>query len=390
MQFEPTNAEKAFQEKARRLADEALRPSARKADAQRTFDRSVVEALGRAGLLGGPIDPAYGGEGLGHRAQVLAHEELGAVDTSVRGFVAVQTGLVASCVQDWGTEEQKTTYLPGLCRAEIIGCYGLTEPGAGSDVASMSTRAVRDGDHWVIDGEKVWITNGNVADVCLLFAKTDPEAGARGLSCFLVPTATPGFQAEPMRDPELGHRGADHARLHLERLRVPDRARLGPEGGGFKVAMTALDHGRLGVAAGAVGLHRGCLEACLDFTRRRRQFGRRIGDFQMVQATLADMHATLEASRLLTWQAATLKDEAKPCTLAVSRAKLFATERATRAAHDAVMLHGGRGYNNAYPVERLYRDALGLEIYEGTSNIQRIIIARHLLGKDEGEELTDV
>ncbi len=390
MQFEPTEQEQAFQKKARQVAADVLLPVAREADAERRFDRAVVEALGRAGLLGGPIDEAYEGEGLGHRAQVLAHEELGAVDTSVRGFVAVQTGLVASCIQDWGTEEQKTTYLPRLCRAEIIGCYGLTEPGAGSDVAGMSTRAVRDGDDWVIDGEKVWITNGNVADLCLLFAKTDPAAGSRGLTCFLAPTTTPGFRALPMTEPELGHRGADHARLQFEGLRVPDAARLGPEGSGFKVAMTALDHGRLGVAAGAVGLHRGCFEACLDFARRRRQFGRRIGDFQMVQATLADMHAALEASRLLTWQAATLKDEKKPCTLAVSRAKLFATEHASRAAHDAVLLHGGRGYNNAYPVERLYRDALGLEIYEGTSNIQRIIIARHLLGRDEGEELTDV
>ncbi|MCA9322598.1 MAG: acyl-CoA dehydrogenase family protein [Planctomycetes bacterium] len=388
--FEPTVDERAVADRARKFAMEVLEPQARAADAGRRFDREVVRALGREGLLGGPIAKNLGGEGLGHRAQALVYEELGRVDTSVRGFVAVQTGLVASCIQDWGSAQQKSTWLPDLCQAQVIGCYGLTEPGAGSDVASMTSRARKDGDDWIIEGQKVWITNGSVADLALLFVQADPEAKHRGITCFLVPTKTAGFERERMTAPELGHRAADHARFRFQGLRVPDAARMGEVGQGFKIAMAALDHGRLGVAAGAVGLHQACLDASLDFVRSRRQFGSRLGDFQMIQRTITDMHCSLEAARLLTWQAATMKDRGEKATLAVSRAKLFATEAAAEAAHQAVLLHGGRGYNNDYPVERFFRDIVGLEIYEGSSNIQRIIIARELIGKDDGAELHDL
>ena len=244
----------------------------------------------------------------------------------------------------------------------------------------MQTRAQREGDEWVVRGQKIWITNGNVADLALVFAQADPDKKAKGITCFLVPTTTPGFVARKMTAPELGHRGADHAKVSFEDMRVPDRFRLGEVGEGFRIAMTALDHGRLGVAAGAVGVHAACLEACVDFGQRRRQFGRRLGDFQMVQKTLADMSTSLEASRALTWHAASALDSNRPATRLVSSAKLFATESAAKAAHEAVLFHGGRGYNNEYPLERFLRDIIGLEIYEGSSNIQRIIIARDLLG----------
>ena len=299
----------------------------------------------------------------------------------------MQTGLVASCIQQWGSEEQKQEWLAKLCRVEAIGCYCLTEEFAGSDVAAMASSALKDGNSWVLNGKKIWITNGNVADVALVFAQADPKKKHRGITGFLVPTSLPGFRRERMEAQELGHRGADHARVYFDDLRVPDSARLGAVGEGFKVAMSALDCGRIGVAAGAVGIHAACLNACVDFARRRRQFGKRLGDFQMIQKTLADMSMSLEAARLLTLKAAAEKDAGFAATRSVSSAKLYATEAAAEASHQAVLMHGGRGYNDDYPLERHYRDVVGLEIYEGSSNVQRLIIARDLLGKDEGQTL---
>lgn len=382
--FSLSDEDRAVVELAKRTAKDVLLPNAKRADAERIFDKEIIREVGRRGLLGGPIKKEYGGLGLSYVAQAHVYEELGAVDSSVRGFAAVQTGLVASCIQDWGTEAQKTRWLRGLCDASLFGCYALTEEEAGSDPAAMQTTAKRDGDHWVIDGKKIWITNGNVADVAIVFTQADPSAEPRhrGITAFLVPTDTPGFIREKMTAPELGHRGADHARLFFRGMRVHDSQRLGDFGRGFKVAMSALDHGRIGVAAGAVGVHRACLEAAVAFAKSRKQFGKAIGEFQMVQKTLADMHATLEAARLLTLKAAWEKDRKLPSTQSTSVAKLFATEAAAKAAHDAVLLFGGRGYSNDYPVERYYRDIVGLEIYEGTSNVQRMIIAGNLLKED--------
>src|SRR5262249_32594359 len=264
-----------------------------------------------------------------------------------------------------------------------IGCYCLTEPEAGSDAASMRTIAREESGTYVLDGEKIWITNGNVAGLALVFATRDPEARHRGVCAFLIETNSPGFVRERMPGQELGHRGSDHAHITLESCRVPVDALLGQPGEGFKVAMSALDRGRLGVAAGAVGVGQACLDACVAFARERRQFGKRIGDFQMVQAAIANMAADVEAARLLTFQAAWLKDHGQPATKETSIAKLFATEAAARAASEAVTLHGNRGYSNDYPIERHYRDIKGMQIYEGTSYIQRIIIARELLGREE-------
>jgi alkylation response protein AidB-like acyl-CoA dehydrogenase len=238
-----------------------------------------------------------------------------------------------------------------------------------------------DGDAYVLNGEKIWITNGTIADLAIVFATRDPAERHKGISAFLVETGTAGLRRERLSTRELGHRASDHAHMTFEDCRIPRSALLGSYGEGFKVAMSALNVGRLGVAAGAVGLGQACLDACVDFARTRRQFGQRIGDFQQVQATLANMSADVEAARLLTYRAAWLKDHDRPMSTQAATAKLFATEAAMRAASEAVLLHGNRGYSNEYPVERYYRDIKGLKIYEGTSYIQRIIIARELLGR---------
>jgi len=382
MDFELSPVQRHWQEVARQFAQSEVAPLAREADATGTFSHSLVKRMGELGLLGGPLAPEYGGSGMDYVSFALVCEELGRVDSSVRGFLTVQAGLVAGCIQDWGSEEQRRAYLPRLASGELIGCYCLTEPEAGSDAASMQTMAREEDDAYVLDGEKVWITNGNVAGIALIFATRDPATRHRGVCAFLVETATPGFVRERMPGQELGHRGSDHAHIRLERCRVPVDARLGQPGEGFKVAMSALDRGRLGVAAGAVGVGQTCLDACVTFARERRQFGKRIGDFQMVQAATANMAADVEAARLLTYRAAWLKDQGQPATKEISIAKLFATEAAARAASEAVTLHGNRGYSNEYPVERHYRDIKGMQIYEGTSYIQRIIIARELLGRE--------
>ncbi len=380
MNFALSPEQQRIRDLARRFADDEVAPLAREADERGEFPLHLVRRMGELGFLAGPVERAYGGAGMDYVSFALVYEELGRVDSSVRGFLAVHAGLVSLCVRDWGTEEQKRRYLPRLASGEWIGCYALTEPNAGSDAASMEATAREDGGHYVLRGEKIWVTNGGLADVAVVFATRDPQARHRGICAFIVETTTPGLRREKMPGKELGHRASDHARFLLEDVRVPKSALLGAPGEGFRVAMSALDHGRLGVGAGAVGVAQACLDACVAFTRTRRQFGQRLADFEMIQAHLADMAADVEAARLLVYRAAWLKDQGAATTRETSIAKLFATEAAVRAAGDAVLIHGGRGYSNEYPVERFYRDIKGLQIYEGTSHIQRIIIARELAG----------
>ena len=382
MDFELTSEQKRIQALARQFAEDEVAPMAREADETGQFPMQLIPRMGELGFLAGPIEPEYGGAGMDYLSFALVYEELGRADSSVRGYLAVHAGLVSLCIQDWGTEEQKRRYLPPLAKGESMGCYCLTEPNAGSDVASMETTVRQEEDNYVLNGEKIWITNGGIADVALVFASQDRAARHRGICAFVVDPKTPGFRREKMVGQELGHRASDHARIIFEECRIPKEALLGEPGQGFKVAMSALDHGRLGVAAGAVGVGQACLDACVDFVRQRRQFGQRIGDFQMIQATIADMAADLEAARLLVYRAAWLKQQGAPTTRETSIAKLFATEAAIRAASEAVLLHGGRGYSNQYPVERYYRDIKGLQIYEGTSHIQRIVIARDIIGRE--------
>jgi butyryl-CoA dehydrogenase len=383
MDFELTPAQQEIQARARRFAQEEVAPVAREADERGEFPAHLVGRMAELGFLAGPIEREYGGAGMGAVSFALVQEELGRADSSVRGFLTVHANLVAGCIRDWGGEGQRRDILPRLASGEWIGCYCLTEPEAGSDAASLRTTAREDGDHYVLAGEKIWITNGNLAQIALVFATRDPSARHRGICAFVVPTDAPGFHRQRMPGKELGHRASDHAHIRLEGCRVPASALLGGPGEGFRVAMSALDRGRLGVAAGAVGLAQACLDASLAFTRARRQFGQRLADFQMIQAALADMAADVDAARLLVYRAAWLKDQGRPATRETSIAKLFATEAAARAASQAVLLHGNRGYSSEYPVERYYRDIKGLQIYEGTSHIQRIIIARDLTGKEE-------
>jgi len=383
MDFRLTDAQSSVQEAARRFAEEEVAPLSREADEKGQFPLHLVKRMGELGFLAGPVDTAYGGSGMDFVSYALLCEELGRVDSSVRGFLTVHTSLVSLCIQHWGNEEQKRAYLPRLASGEWIGCYALTEPNAGSDAASLETTARKDGDAYVLNGEKIWITNGTSAHLAIVFATMDRSLRHRGICAFLVPTDTPGFHREPMPGKELGHRASEHVHITFQDCRVPASALLGFPGEGFRVAMSALDRGRLGVAAGAVGVAQACLDACVAYTKQRRQFNQRLADFEMIQATLADMAADLEAARLLVYRAAWTMDQGLPSTKATSIAKLFATEAAMRAASQAVLLHGNRGYSNEYPVERYYRDIKGLQIYEGTSHIQRIIIARELVGRDK-------
>ncbi len=379
-----TDEEETWRLEARAFAARHVAPHARQADRDGHFAADLVPALGQAGLLGPSLPAAVGGGGAPWMADCLVAEEIGAVDGSVRGFLAVQGGLVCSALAAYATQAQRDRWLPGLLRGERIGCYALTEEGAGSDVGSIATRIRNEGDELVIDGTKVWITNGGVAEVMLVFGTADPELRTKGLTCAIVPADAEGIEREPMPGRELGHRASDHARLTFRGVRVPKANRLGDERGGFEVAMHGLEAGRLNVAAGAVGIQQACLDASVAFARGRRQFGRRIGDFQQVGATLAEMAVALESSRLLTYHAARLRDAGLDAAGAVSAAKLHATEAAVHSATQALQLHGSRGYTDELPIERHYRDAIALTIYEGASNIQRVILARRLLGRDEG------
>jgi alkylation response protein AidB-like acyl-CoA dehydrogenase len=286
---------------------------------------------------------------------------------------------VGSAIATWGTEDQKRRFLPGICRGDSLGCFALTEPDTGSDAANQRTRARKSDSGWVINGAKVFISLGNHARVALVFAQTDPEQGHRGLGCFLVETEQPGFQPQAIHH-KLGLRASDTAAISLEDVEVPADAVLGEIGDGFKVAMAALDSGRYSVAAGCVGICQGCLEASLGYAKERQQFGRPIASFQLIQEMLSDMAVEADAARMLVWRAGHLKDSGKPNTTETSIAKLYATEAAVRCANGAIQVHGGSGYVDDYPVERYLRDARVTTLYEGTSQIQKLIIGRALTG----------
>jgi alkylation response protein AidB-like acyl-CoA dehydrogenase len=321
----------------------------------------------------------HGGLGLDTISYCLVMEELGRADSSVRGIVSVNVGLAGKTIARFGSEQQKREWLPKLASGEALGCYALTEPGSGSDPASLVTRARRDGDDWVIDGSKTFITLGSWAGLALVFARTGDE-GARGISCFLVPTDSAGYDARPIKG-KLGLRAQDTAEVFLDGVRVPAASLLGEEGGGFRVAMSALDVGRISLAAGSVGIAQGCLDASIAYAREREQFGGPIGRFQLVQELIADMAVETEAARFLVWRAASLADRGERHTLESSVAKYYASEVSVRAANAAVQVHGGYGYVDEYPVGKYLRDARVTTLYEGTSQIQKLIIGRSLTGE---------
>jgi alkylation response protein AidB-like acyl-CoA dehydrogenase len=374
---------RSFAARIRSFAAEKLAPHARRVDEEELFRHESVAELAAAGILAGPLAARWGGGGWSALQLAVAHEEIGAVCGNTRGFLAVHTGLVSQCIERHGDEAQCRRWLPRLAAGSAIGCFGLTEEEAGSDIGAMRTRAEKVDGGYRLSGRKIWITNGGVADLVLLFANAAPERGKDGITAFLVeaPAGAPleGLRREPMPGRELGHRGSDHAQLVFERLFVPDEAVLGGPGQGFRVALDGLHAGRLSVAAGAVGIHRAALAASLAWVTRREQFGRTLDRFQMVQERIADMAVELLASRALVLRCAARRDAGTETDGDLAAAKLFATEAAARACDQAIMLHGGRGYSSAYPVERLLRDVLGLRIYEGTSMIQKGLLARAFL-----------
>jgi butyryl-CoA dehydrogenase len=364
---------------ARAFLEREVVPHARDWDRTETMDGAIVGKLAEIGFLGASLPPEYGGMGLDTISYCLVMEELGRADSSVRGIVSVQNGLVGKTVAKWATDEQRSEWLPRLASGESLGCYALTEPGSGSDPASLTTRAERDGDEWLLTGSKIFITLVTWAQLALVFARSGEE-GARGITCFLVPTDSEGFVARPIKG-KLGLRAQDTGELFLQQVRVPDSARLGAEGEGFKVAMSALDNGRISLAAGCVGIAQGCLDASVAYAQERTQFGKPIAGFQLVQELLADISVETEAARLLTWRAAALADRGERHTLESSVAKYYASEVSVRAANAAVQVHGGYGYVDEYPVGKYLRDARVTTLYEGTSQVQKLIIGRHLTGE---------
>jgi len=379
MDFTLTPEQELIRRSAREFCDREIVPNARDWDRSERMDEGIVPKLAEIGFLGCALPEEYGGMGLDTISYCLVMEELGRADSSVRGIVSVNNGLAGKTIAKWGTDEQKRQWLPRLASGEALGCYGLTEPGSGSDPASLVTRATRDGGEWVIDGSKIFITLGSWAGVALVFARSGGE-GPRGITCFLVPTDSPGFSARKI-DGKLGLRAQDTAELFFDGVRVPDSARLGAEGAGFKVAMSALDNGRISLAAGAVGFGQACVDASVAYASERRQFGKQLAQFQLIQELIAEMAVETEAARMLAWRAAALADRGESYTLAASQAKYYASEVAVRAANAALQVHGGYGYVDEFPVARYLRDARVLTLYEGTSQIQKLLIGRALTGE---------
>ncbi|MFE4859587.1 acyl-CoA dehydrogenase family protein [Streptomyces sp. NPDC056670] len=375
MNLELSEEQAAVRQLAEEFVEREITPHVIEWDRAENVDKSIVKKLGALGFLGLTIDEEYGGSGGDHLAYCLVTEELGRGDSSVRGIVSVSLGLVTKTIASWGSEEQKRAWLPRLTSGDAIGCFGLTEPGTGSDAGNLATRAVRDGDDYVINGAKMFITNGTWADVVLLFARTNDTPGHRGVSAFLVPTDTPGLTRRTIHG-KLGLRGQATAELVLEDVRVPAAALLGPEGKGFSIAMSALAKGRMSVAAGCVGIAQAALDAAVRYAGEREQFGKSIAHYQLVQELISDISVDVDAARLLTWRVADLVDRGQDFATAASKAKLFASEAAVRAANNALQVFGGYGYIDEYPVGKLLRDARVMTLYEGTSQIQKLIIGR--------------
>jgi butyryl-CoA dehydrogenase len=381
MDLDLTDEQRLIQETAREFADREIAPRARDNDRAGRFDRELASKIGEIGYLGAPVAEEYGGRGLDYVTYGLIVEQVGRADSSARTVVSVQTSLVCGSIERWGTEEQKREWLPRLCSGEALGCFALTEPDTGSDAASLRTRATRSDRGWVISGQKMFISLGNYAELALVFAQTDPEKGYRGLACFLVPTSDGGYHAQEIHG-KLGLRASDTASIALEDVEVPDDAMLGEVGDGFKVAMSALDNGRYSVAAGCVGICEGCVDASVSYSTERKQFGVPVARFQLVQELIAEMVMKRDAARLLVRRAGILKDKGEPNTVETSIAKLYATEAAVECANAAIQVHGGSGYVDDHPVERYLRDARVTTLYEGTSQIQKLIIGRGATGID--------
>jgi len=379
MDFDLNEEQKMIQDTIRKFADEEIAPVAAENDKKGEFSRDIFDKLAGLGFMGTPIPEEYGGAGFDFISHAIVAEEIGRVDSSLRGTYSVQVSLVELPILKFANEEQKKKYLPKLTSGEWIGCYGLTEPNAGSDPASMVTSAKEDGDYYVLNGQKTWITNAGLADVAIVYAKTDPTAGARGITAFFVERGTEGFSTKDLHD-KLGLRASNTGEIFLEDCRVPKENMMGELNKGFKVALGTLDFGRYTVAAGCVGSAQGCVDICKTYATQRIQFGKPIAGFQLIQQMVADMVVECEAGRLLVYRAGHLKNKGERNTRETSIAKYYCSEMVNRVAYKAIQIHGGYGFSGEYDVERFYRDARINTLYEGTSQIQQLIIGAFELG----------
>jgi len=370
-------SQQQIKDMARAFARDRLLPGAAERDRESRFPAKELREMGELGFLGMLVDEDYGGSDVGAVAYAVALEEIAAADGSCSTIMSVHNSVGCVPILKFGTEEQRNRFLPKLSSGEWIGGFALTEPHAGSDASNLKTRAIRDGDDYVINGAKQFITSGKNGDVIIVFAVTDPQAGKKGISAFIVPTNTPGYEVIRVEE-KLGLHSSDTCQLAFTDMRVPASLRLGDEGEGYRIALANLEGGRIGIAAQAVGMARAAFEAAKDYSSQRKAFGKAISEHQAVAFRLADMAMQIEAARQLVLHAAALKEAGEPCLSQASMAKLFASEMAERVCSDAIQIHGGYGYMADYPVERIYRDVRICQIYEGTSDVQRMVIARGL------------
>ncbi|XJZ28916.1 acyl-CoA dehydrogenase family protein [Bacillota bacterium Lsc_1132] len=386
MNFEFTEEQVMLRKMVRSFVDKEIMPYMREWDERGSFDLKIYKRLAELNLMGVCIPEQYGGSGMDYNSLAIVCEELERGDTAFRTAVSVHTGLNSMTLLQWGTEEQKQKYLVPQAKGDKIGAFGLTEPGAGSDVASLATTAVKDGDDYILNGSKTWISLCDVADHFIVFAYTDKEKRHHGISAFIVERTMPGFSSKAIKG-KLGIRSGNTGELFFDQVRVPKENLLGKEGEGFKIAMSALDNGRFTVAAGAVGLIMASLEASLKYCQERKTFGKEIGSHQLVQQMIANMEAGLQMSRLLVYRAGELKNQGKRNTRETSLAKWQACDFANKAADDAVQIHGAYGYSSEYPVERYLRNSKAPVIYEGTREIHTIMQAEYVLGYREDKPL---
>jgi alkylation response protein AidB-like acyl-CoA dehydrogenase len=372
-----TQEQEMIRDTMRAFAQERLAPFAAEWDKNHTFPAAALKELGELGALGMVVPEEWDGAGMDYMSLVLTLEEIAAGDGATSTIVSVQNSLACGITMKYGTDAQKEEWLKPLARGEKLGCFCLTEPHTGSDAAAITTRADRDGDYFVINGVKQFITTGKHAQMAIVFAVTDKAAGKKGISCFLIPCDTPGFIVGRTED-KMGQHASDTVQIILENCRVPTSALLGKEGDGYKIALSNLEAGRIGIAAQSIGMARAAFEAAVRYAKERVTFGQPIIEHQAVNFRLADMATLLDAARLMVWRAASLKDAGRPCLKEASMAKMFASEAAEKIASDAIQIHGGVGYTSDFPVERIYRDVRICQIYEGANDIQRLVIGRSI------------
>ncbi|WP_374476778.1 acyl-CoA dehydrogenase family protein [Zoogloea sp.] len=372
-----TQEQEMIRDSMRAFAQERLAPFAAEWDKHHTFPAQALKELGELGAMGMCVPEEWDGAGMDYMSLVLTLEEIAAGDGATSTIVSVQNSLACGITMKYGTDAQKEEWLKPLARGEKLGCFCLTEPHTGSDAGAITTRADKDGDSFVLNGVKQFITTGKHAHMAIVFAVTDKAAGKKGISCFLVPTATSGFIVGRTEE-KMGQHASDTVQIILENCRVPASALLGKEGEGYKIALSNLEAGRIGIAAQSIGMARAAFEAAVRYAKERVTFGVPIIEHQAVNFRLADMNTLLDAARLMVWRAAQLKDAGKPCLKEASMAKMFASEAAEKIASDAIQIHGGVGYTSDFPVERIYRDVRICQIYEGANDIQRLVIGRSI------------